>query len=115
MLTELSMSQGLLVSLLGMAIVFVALLAIIAIIKLISVLAGAVVKANRGNASQTEPILIVNADSAADGRVPAAGSMGEVALYDTDEQTAAMIMAIVADDLKAPLNELRFISIRQKA
>ena len=34
-------------------------------------------------------------------------------LYDTDPRTAAMLMAIVADELKAPLNELRFLSIRE--
>ena len=33
--------------------------------------------------------------------------------YGTDPRTAAMLMAIVADELQAPLNELRFISIRE--
>ena len=43
----------------------------------------------------------------------APGAAGEVKLYDTDPRTAAMLMAIVADELKAPLNELRFLSIRE--
>ena len=43
----------------------------------------------------------------------APGSAGELKLYDTDPRTAAMLMAIVADELKAPLNELRFLSIRE--
>lgn len=43
----------------------------------------------------------------------APGSAGEVKLYDTDPRDAAMIMAIVADELKKPLNELRFISIKE--
>ena len=30
-----------------------------------------------------------------------------------DYQSAAMLMAIVADEMKAPINELRFISIRE--
>ena len=34
-------------------------------------------------------------------------------LYNTDPRDAAMIMAIVADELQKPLNELRFISIRE--
>ena len=43
----------------------------------------------------------------------APGTAGEVKLYDTDPRTAAMLMAIVADELQAPLNELRFLSIRE--
>ena len=44
---------------------------------------------------------------------PAPGTAGELKLYDTDPRAAAMIMAIVADTLGKPLNELRFISIRE--
>ncbi len=44
---------------------------------------------------------------------PAPGSAGELKLYDTDPRDAAMIMAIVADSLGMPLNELRFISIKE--
>ena len=43
----------------------------------------------------------------------APGAAGELKLYDTDPKTAAMIMAIVADELKTPLNELRFKSIKE--
>ena len=38
---------------------------------------------------------------------------GDVKLYDTDPRDAAMIMAIVADKLQKPLNELRFVSIKE--
>lgn len=45
---------------------------------------------------------------------PAApGSAGDLKLYDTDPRDAAMIMAIVADTLGKPINELRFISIKE--
>ena len=45
---------------------------------------------------------------------PAApGSAGPVKLYDTPPKTAAMIMAIVANQMGKPLNELRFISIKE--
>ena len=43
----------------------------------------------------------------------APGTAGELKLYDTDPRDAAMIMAIVADTLGKPLNELRFKSIRE--
>ncbi len=41
------------------------------------------------------------------------GAAGELKLYDTDPEDAAMIMAIVADATGKPLNELRFLSIRE--
>lgn len=44
---------------------------------------------------------------------PAPGSAGELKLYDTDPRDAAMVMAIVADTLGKPVNELRFISIKE--
>lgn len=43
----------------------------------------------------------------------APGSAGDLKLYDTDPKDAAMIMAIVADTLGQPINELRFISIKE--
>ena len=43
----------------------------------------------------------------------AKGAAGELKLYDTDPKDAAMIMAIVADATGKPLNELRFLSIRE--
>ncbi len=43
----------------------------------------------------------------------APGSAGDVKLYDTDPRDAAMIMAIVADKLQKPLNELRVVSIKE--
>ena len=43
----------------------------------------------------------------------APGSAGPVKLYDTPPKTAAMIMAIVANQMGKPLNELRFISIKE--
>ena len=44
---------------------------------------------------------------------PAPGTAGSLKLYDTDPKTAAMIMAIVANKMGKPLNELRFISIKE--
>lgn len=43
----------------------------------------------------------------------APGSAGHVKLFDVPDKEAAMIMAIVADKMKKPLNELRFISIKE--
>ena|GEM_PF-1084148 len=47
--------------------------------------------------------------------VPAKGSEGAVKLHGVDDKTAAMLMAIVANKIDAPLNELRFISIKERS
>ena len=43
----------------------------------------------------------------------APGTAGQLMLHDVEPKTAAMLMAIVADKLGKPLNELRFISIKE--
>ena len=46
-------------------------------------------------------------------KAAAPGSAGQLKLHDVEPKTAAMIMAIVANKLNKPLNELRFISIKE--
>ena len=47
-------------------------------------------------------------------QIPTApGSAGSVKLHNVPPKVAAMLMAIVADQMGKPLNELRFISIRE--
>jgi hypothetical protein len=43
----------------------------------------------------------------------AIGTAGQLKLHDVDPKSAAMIMAIVADKLDKPLNQLRFLSIKE--
>ncbi len=43
----------------------------------------------------------------------APGSAGEIKLHGVPDRDAAMIMAIVADKMGKPLNELRFKSIKE--
>ena len=60
-------------------------------------------------APQAEPAV-----AAPQAPVPTApGSAGQLKLHDVEPKTAAMLMAIVADRLGKPLNELRFISIKE--
>ena len=51
--------------------------------------------------------------AAAPKAAPAPGTAGDFKADNTDPHDAAMVMAIVADSLGKPLNELRFISIRE--
>ena len=39
--------------------------------------------------------------------------VGHIKRFDVPDKEAAMIMAIVADQMGRPLNELRFLSIRE--
>ena len=43
----------------------------------------------------------------------APGSAGQLKLHNVEPKTAAMLMAIVADKLGKPLNELHFISVKE--
>lgn len=43
----------------------------------------------------------------------APGAAGQLKLHNVEPKTAALLMAIVANKLQKPLNELRFLSIRE--
>ena len=96
--------EALIYSLLGISVVFFALILLMVIIKVLTALTGGKKKA--------EPAPAAAATAPVEKKL-APGTAGELKLYDTEPRTAAMLMAIVADELKAPLNELRFISIRE--
>lgn len=93
--------DALITALLGYAVVFLG----IAFLLLIIVAMGKIL--SKPKSAVTVSVTEVKADE------KAPGSAGELKLYDTDPRDAAMIMAIVADSLGKPLNELRFISIRE--
>lgn len=104
-----SFTDALLYSLSGMAVVFFALVLLMGICKIMIAVSDRVEK--KASAPAAAPAAAPA--PAAENRPLAPGAAGELKLYDTDPRTAAMLMAIVADELKAPLNELRFVSIRE--
>ncbi len=93
--------DAILPSLLGMLVVFIMLALIMGVIYIIS----AIFRPKKQE-------LIEESYEAAPAEL-APGSAGGVMLYDTPDRAAAMIMAIVADKMKKPLNQLRFISIKR--
>ena len=108
--------DGLLYSLLGLIVVFFALFLLMCIIKLMWVFEKKEQPAAPAAASATAAApapAAVPAPAPAAAPAPAPGCAGELKLYDTDDRTAAMIMAIVADETGIPINELRFKSIRE--
>lgn len=109
-----SFSSALIYSLLGILVVFFALVLLMIIIRIMTAVGERVEKKN---APVPQAVGGIPAPDTAAATLTltalAPGSAGELKLYDTDPRTAAMLMAIVADELQAPLNELRFISIRE--
>lgn len=97
-------------SLLGICVVFFALVLLIAIITIMTKMN---ITDEPKKAKKTVPATAGAAPAAAVDAPLAPGSAGDLKLYDTDPRDAAMIMAIVADELQKPLNELRFLSIRE--
>jgi len=108
-----SIPDSLMLSLIGFLIVFIALIMLIAVIKVITVLGEKKKKQTDVQVDSGRQENISPASGYVTETVPAAGSLGELDLYDVDEYTAALIMAVVADNLKVPLNTLCFRSIRQ--
>ena len=96
-------------SVLGLAVVFLMLIILMAIIKVM----GKVVEEKKAPAAPKAAAAPAPAAAPAVPKVVAPGSAGNVDLHSVEPKTAAMIMAIVADELGAPINELRFISIKE--
>ncbi len=66
-----------------------------------------------GTAKKAQPEIAAAEPVAQTPAATAPGSAGTLKLHDVDPKTAAMLMAIVADKLCKPLNELRFLSIKE--
>ena len=103
------------VAVLGYAVVFFGLILLMGVITVL----GKVMTASTKKAAAAKAELAAAAPvPAAAPAAPAApqlapGTAGQLKLHDVNPKTAAMIMAIVADKMGKPLNELRFISIKE--
>ena len=89
----------------------IGLVAVLAVVVIIAVIRKAI--ANKKALSAPDVVEEVPAAAPVVEAKPAPGSAGGVKLYNVEPKTAAMLMAIVADKLQKPLNELRFISIKE--
>lgn len=110
---NISFGDAALTALLGYIVVFFGLILLMIVVMIMSK-----IMINSTNKQKAKAAAAVAAAPAA-APIPEApkpeapGSAGEVKLYNTDPRDAAMIMAIVADNLGKPINELRFISIKE--
>ena len=102
---DITLGQAGLYAVLGYAVVFFGLI----LLMIVTILVGKFFIA----AAKKKTPVVAPAPVIAAPAVPAPGSAGTLKLYNVDAKTAAMIMAIVADKLGKPINELRFISIKE--
>ena len=106
-LVNIDIPNAAVVALLGYAAVFFGLVLLMCVIMIFGKIFGAAAKqqpAAPAPAAAPQPAAPVPT---------APGSAGQLKLYNVEPKTAAMIMAIVADKMGKPLNELRFLSIKE--
>ena len=93
----------------------VTVIAILAVIAVLIILVSKVIRAVEGVATKKAPEAPAPAaapTAPAGVPMPAGMNQGELELINTDEKTAAVIMAIVSDKSGIPLNRLSFKSIK---
>ena len=108
MLSIPNIGEAAITALLGYAVVFFGIILLMIVIMIM----GKIFTAKDKKAAVQAPVA---APVAAPAPAPktAPGTAGKLMLHDVEPKTAAMIMAITADKMGKPLNELRFISIKE--
>ncbi len=117
-LDDIGILDAAVVALLGYAVVFFGLILLMIVITIMGRIfiakdkkAAAHAAAAKSAVSAVPAAQAAPAPAAAPAVAP--GAAGQLKLYDVPPKTAAMLMAIVADQMGKPLNELRFISIKE--
>ena len=104
-MNDITLGQAGLYAILGYAVVFFGLILLMIVMIILGKSFSAKAKKQAAVPAPT-PMPVAEAPAAP-------GSAGKLKLYNVDPKTAAMIMAIVADKLQKPINELRFLSIKE--
>lgn len=107
-MVDINIGNAALIAIAGYAVVFFGLI----LLMFVVMLTGKIMVSSQAKKSAAAPVAKAPAAPAAAAKA-APGSAGEIKLHDVNEKDAAMIMAIVANKLQKPLNELRFKSIRE--
>ena len=111
-LVNISIANAGIVALLGYSVVFFGLILLMCVITILG-MAFQAAEAKAKAAAAAAPAASAPAAAPAVSADPAPGSAGKLKLHDVEPKTAAMLMAIVADKMGKPINELRFISIKE--
>ena len=119
-LENIGIGDAAIVAVLGYAVVFFGLILLMAVIIVMGKVFMAKDKKSADKAAAAKatmpanvPPVAVTPVAAAPAEQAAPGTAGQLKLYDVPPKTAAMLMAIVANKMGKPLNELRFISIKE--
>ena len=112
-LQNISFGNAAVVALLGYCVVFFGIVLLMCVITIMGKIFMA--KANKAKAAAPAPAAAapVTVTPVAAAAPEAPGTAGQLKLHDVPPKTAAMLMAIVANQMGKPLNELRFISIKE--
>ena len=110
-LQNISFGNAAVVALLGYCVVFFGIVLLMCVITIMGKIFMA--KANKAKAAAPAPAAPVTVTPVAAAAPEAPGTAGQLKLHDVPPKTAAMLMAIVANQMGKPLNELRFISIKE--
>ena len=106
-LTNLPMSDAGITALLGYAVVFFGLILLMIVITIFGkAFIAADKKTAKAKQAPATPAPVAEAPKAP-------GTAGALKLHNVEPKTAAMLMAIVANKMGKPINELRFISIKE--
>ena len=108
MLTSLGIGAAGIYALLGYAVVFFGLILLMIVVM---IMGKAFTAKKEAPAAAAAPAAAPAAPAVEPEKAP--GTAGQLKTYDVPAKTCAMLMAIVADKMGKPLNELRFISIKE--
>ena len=111
-LVNINIANAGIVALLGYGVVFFGLILLMCVVMAL----GKAFQAMEAKQKAAAPVAEAPATAPAAAPVsaePAPGSAGKLKLHDVEPKTAAMLMAIVANKMGKPINELRFISIKE--
>ncbi len=112
--SEYTVGESALLALLGYGVVFFGIILLMIVVIIMGKIFVAAERRKSAAAAQAMPQPAPAPVEKAPEPAPVApGAAGQLKLHDVEPKTAAMLMAIVADKMGKPLNELRFISIKE--
>jgi Na+-transporting methylmalonyl-CoA/oxaloacetate decarboxylase gamma subunit len=97
----------------GYATVFCGLLILMAVLYAMGAVFRSIEKKKAAKQGEEKTVAPVSEEAPEAEKPLAPGSAGKVKRYDVPDKEAAMVMAVVANKMQKPLNELRFISIKE--
>ena len=103
---NISMADAGITAVLGYAVVFFGLILLMIVV---TILGKAFIAAEKRKTAPAAPV----AEAPVAPAKPAPGAAGQLKLHNVEPKTAAMLMAIVANKLGKPINELRFLSVKE--